>query len=46
MREKPDTKAAKTPKVIEEDEDIVTQAGTKGVIPFDPENPNFQVMLN
>jgi len=46
MREKPDTKAAKTPKVIEEDEDIVTQAGTKGVIPFDPEDPDFQVMLN
>jgi len=43
MREKPDTKAAKTPKVIEEDEDIVTEAGTKGTIPFDPENPQATI---
>ena len=45
LGKKPEEKVVKTEKVIEED-DPVTLAGTKGTIPFDPENPNFQVMLN
>jgi len=46
MTEPAETKVVETKKVIEGDDDLVTQAGTKGIIPFDPENPNFQVMLN
>ena len=45
MTEPAETKVVETKKVIEGD-DPVTQAGAKGIIPFDPENPNFQVMLN
>ena len=45
MTKPAETKVVKTKKVIEED-DPVTLAGTKGVIPFDPEDPDFQVMLN
>jgi hypothetical protein len=45
LGKEPEEEVVETKKVIEED-DPVTLAGTKGTIPFDPENPNFQVMLN
>ena len=45
LGKEPEEEVVETKKVIEED-DPVTLAGTKGVIPFDPEDPDFQVMLN
>ena len=45
LGKEPEEEVVETKKVIEGD-DPVTQAGAKGIIPFDPEDPNFQVMLN